>query len=371
MINLEQLPVSQLSTWDGLIANLPAAHILQTAEWAEAKAQYHWQPHPYLWREEGKVVAAALILERSVRAGLRVLYCPRGPLLDWQNSDLRATVLQGLQSIAHQPGVIFLKMDPELATGWGVPDEPSDRADLVGLQILTEWQQAGWISSPDQIQFRNSALLDLTGSEADWLARMKQKSRYNLRLAERRGVTIRLAGIAEMPLFYKMYAETSVRDGFVIRSEDYYQTVWKLFLQRGMADLLLAEVEGEVVSGIILFHFAGRAWYLYGMSREVHRDKMPNYLLQWEAMRRAKAAGCSLYDLWGAPDVFDESDSMWGVFRFKEGIGAQVIRTVGAWDYTARPLLYALYTRLLPRILNLMRQRGRARTQAQVQNTPL
>ena len=161
-----------------------------------------------------------------------------------------------------------------------------------------------------------------------------------------------------------MYAETSVRDGFVIRDEGYYQTVWQTFMQASTprAEPLIAEVDGEAVAAIFVFYFAGRAYYLYGMSREAHREKMPNYLLQWEAVRRAKGAGCKVYDLWGAPDVFDESDSMWGVFRFKEGLGGQVVRTLGAWDYTPKPFWYRMYSEIIPRVLDLMRSRGRSRT---------
>ena len=75
------------------------------------------------------------------------------------------------------------------------------------------------------------------------------------------------------------------------------------------------------------------------MSRNAHREKMPTYLLQWEAMKHAKAKGCTVYDLWGAPDVFDESDSMWGVYRFKEGLGGKVVRTLGAWDFAPNTLV--------------------------------
>ncbi len=177
---------------------------------------------------------------------------------------------------------------------------------------------------------------------------------------------VRLGTPGDLELLYRLYAETSVRDGFVIRDRDYYLDVWGTFERAGLADFLIAEVEDAPVAGLVLFRFAGRAWYLYGMSRDAHRERMPNYLLQWEAMRRAKAAVCESYDLWGAPDVFDESDSMWGVFRFKEGLGAQVVRTAGAWDYPSRPLAYVLYTRVLPRVLDLMRRRGRARTRQEV-----
>jgi lipid II:glycine glycyltransferase (peptidoglycan interpeptide bridge formation enzyme) len=98
------------------------------------------------------------------------------------------------------------------------------------------------------------------------------------------------------------------------------------------------------------------------MSRSEHRQKMPNHLLQWEAMQRARAAGCRVYDLWGAPQVFDQSDPLWGVYRFKDGFGGQVVRCLGAWDRPVRPLLYRLYTQALPRLLAMMRRRGKART---------
>jgi lipid II:glycine glycyltransferase (peptidoglycan interpeptide bridge formation enzyme) len=83
-------------------------------------------------------------------------------------------------------------------------------------------------------------------------------------------------------------------------------------------------------------------------------------------MRWAQARGCSVYDLWGAPDVFDERDSMWGVFRFKEGLGGQVIRTLGAWDFVPNRLWYAMYTKVMPKVLDWMRLRGKARTRQQM-----
>jgi lipid II:glycine glycyltransferase (peptidoglycan interpeptide bridge formation enzyme) len=115
------------------------------------------------------------------------------------------------------------------------------------------------------------------------------------------------------------------------------------------------------VAGLISFYFAGRAWFLYGMSRDIHRRKMPNYLLQWKAIRSAKAKECKYYDLWGAPDVFTENDPMWGVYRFKKGLGGTVVRNIGAYDLPARPLLYRLYTQFLPSILALLRRQGKDR----------
>jgi len=101
---------------------------------------------------------------------------------------------------------------------------------------------------------------------------------------------------------------------------------------------------------------------MHGMSRVAHRKKMPNYLLQWEAMRRARSNGIKSYDLWGAPEIFDESDTLWGVFRFKRGLGGQVFRTIGAYDLPVKPVYYKLYTQILPRVLNFFRYRGNQET---------
>ena len=255
--------------------------------------------------------------------------------------------------------------------GTGIPGEPAAIEEPTGLAVQADLKAHGWQYSNDQIQFRNTVLVNLVPSEEELLARMKQKTRYNIRLAERKGVVIRPGSLADLDTLYQMYAETSVRDGFVIRGRDYYLEVWRNFMKAGLAEPLLAEVEGQVVAAVVVFRFAGKAYYLHGMSRGLHRERMPNYLLQWEAMRRAKAAGCTGYDLWGAPEEFQESDPMWGVFHFKEGLSGKVVRTLGAWDFPASPWLYHLYTRTLPRLLDVMRRRGRARTQNEVRHANL
>ena len=128
------------------------------------------------------------------------------------------------------------------------------------------------------------------------------------------------------------------------------------------AQPIVAEFEGNPVAGAVMFRFSNRAWYLHGMSLPEHSDKMATYLVQWEGMRWAKENGCSTYDMWGAPDRFNESDSMWGVYRFKRGFGGVVTRTIGAWDYPVKTFIYTLYTNLLPRVLNAMRFIGNRKT---------
>jgi lipid II:glycine glycyltransferase (peptidoglycan interpeptide bridge formation enzyme) len=399
------------SSWNSIISSLPNPHFLQTYEWGQVKAMYGWEPIYLVWDSEGKMkeekdasrlsslrepqggafvfhpTAAALILKRQIlrnnfAARLSILYSPKGPLLDWTNESLRTRVLDDLQSFAKKQGAIFLKMDPDVVLGMGVPRSDEDFIDNNGQTVVSELKRRGWEYSSDQIQFKNTVVIDLNPTEDHLLARMKQKTRYNIRLAEKKGVSVRAGSSDDLGMLYKMYAETSVRDGFVIRDEAYYKTVWELFMagnQSPVSNLqssnspitdyylpstepLIAEVNAEPIAGLFVFYFARRAYYVYGMSRDAHRGKMPTYLLQWEAMKRAKARGCAMYDLWGAPDVFDESDSMWGVYRFKEGLGGQVVRTLGAWDYAPNPLWYKMYSELIPRLLDVMRSIGKAKT---------
>jgi lipid II:glycine glycyltransferase (peptidoglycan interpeptide bridge formation enzyme) len=356
------------AAWDERIASLPSSHLLQTWQWAQVKAAYGWQPIPLVWDGAAAMVLKRPVLRRGFTAHLCLLYAPKGPLFDLSAADLYDQVLSDLESFARREGAILLKIDPDVVLGFGVPGEAGAHDLPDGIRFETTLQQRGWCFSESQVQFRNTVKIDLQPAENDLLAAMKQKARYNVRLAEKKGVRVRTGTLDDLGMLYRMYAETSVRDGFVIRDEAYYMTAWKAFMSHRKeriapwAEPLVAEVDGDAVAAMFVFYFAGHAYYLYGMSREAHREKMPNYLLQWEAIKRAKDRGCTDYDLWGAPDAFSESDPMWGVYRFKEGLGGRVVRTIGAWDYPASPFWHKAYTRLVPRLLDLMRLRGKAKT---------
>jgi lipid II:glycine glycyltransferase (peptidoglycan interpeptide bridge formation enzyme) len=391
--------------WNELIAALPGAHILQTYEWGQVKVQNGWRPHYLVWqrsqsdqdrtlrflhlRQEqpdilrilgGEVAAAALLLVRSAGRPLpmSLAYCPKGPLLEWNDRSLRLQVLSDLTAAAGQEGAILLKIDPEVRSGTGIPEAEDAKDDATGIDVTDDLVSSGWTRSVEQVQYKNTVLLDLTPSPEEILAGFKPKMRYNIRLAERRGVQVRNGDTGDIPLLYRLYAETAVRDGFTIRGLDYYQRAWGDFLrddgggegpggsQRQSipeAQALIAEADGEAIAGLIVYRFAQRAWFLFGMSSREHREKMPTHRLQWEAILRMREAGCTSYDLWGAPDKFFESDPLWGVYRFKEGFQGVVTRTIGAWDLPLRPAAYRLYSRAMPRILGIMRGRGKRRTQ--------
>ncbi len=350
--------VSDAGAWRATLHSLPHPHVLQTWEWGEVKSRWGWRPLRLRWDDRGgRPLAAASALERRLgRLPLRMLYVPKGPLLNWGDARLATQVLADLEALARQREALVLKIDPDVFY-------PGDALPCCGqphaaaAESLLE--SRGWRFSSEQVQFRNTALLSLAPREEDLLAAMKPKTRYNVRLAQRRQVSIRRGGPADLNTFYEMYAETARRDGFLIRPAAYYLDAWTTFLGTGLADLLLAEVEEEPVAGLMLFRVEGTAWYLYGASIEQHRSSMPNYLLQWEAIRRARAAGCMCYDLWGAPDHLTTSDPLWGVWRFKAGFGAGWARGLGAWDYAPRELTFRIYAWVLPRYVGWLQKRYR------------
>ena len=348
--------------WNEIIAGLPGASLLQTSQWAEVKARMGWEAFPKLWKKaDGTVEAAALILKRPIalgplRTGLSFLYVPRGPLMDRENDELRERVLKDLEAFGREQKALFVKVDPDIPVSFGEPGTEAYREVPAGQKLLAYYREHGWVRSPQQIQFANSVWIDTEPPEEQLLANMKQRTRYKVRLAEKKGVTVRRGTPADFEAVADLYAETSARDGFLIRDKDYYLDVWQRFFAAGMLTPLIAEVEGQMVAAVMIFVTGDTARYVYGMSGPDHREKMPNYLLQWEAVRLAKEKGCRIYDLWGAPDEFSEDDRMWGVYQFKRGLGGEVVITPGAWDLPLRKTGYRLFIHVLPKFIALLKK---------------
>jgi lipid II:glycine glycyltransferase (peptidoglycan interpeptide bridge formation enzyme) len=299
--------------------------LLQTPGWAALKSAFGW--HADAVQSED---ARALVLFRRLAPGFTLAYIPRGP-----GGAALDLLLPGLDDLCRREAAFALKVEPDL---------PWSKAQTERLQ------KAGFRPGEHPIQPSRSIVVNLEQDEDRILAKMKQKTRYNIRLAERKGVLVRpWSDIAE---FARMMDETGKRDGFGAHSQSYYQRAYDTFHAQEACELLLAEVDGSPVAAVMVFKHGSRAWYLYGASRDLHREKMPTYLLQWEAMRWAKSHGCRQYDLWGIPDAepdvlekqFSErSDGLWGVYRFKRGFGGEVVRSIGAWDRVYKPAHYVLY----------------------------
>jgi peptidoglycan pentaglycine glycine transferase (the first glycine) len=361
-----QMQVEQdAARWNATILKLPYHHVLQSYQWGQFKSRHGWSAFPLLFRARGEVRAAALVLRRTLPLlPWGVMYVPKGPLLDYGDLQLVDQVLATLEAFARRQKALLIKIDPDVSPDDENPDvgalqalvtapTPARPASAQMVRLLGE---RGWVFSREQIQFRNTALLDIEQDETSLLESMKPKTRYNVRLAARKGVRIRTGGLGDLAVFYRLYAETSARDGFLIRPFEYYQDAWQTFLRDDLAELLLAELDGLPLAGLILFRLGRKAWYMYGASSAEGRNAMPNYLLQWEAIRLCRERGDALYDLWGAPNELVETDPMWGVYRFKEGLGAHLVRHIGAYDFPGSRPLFFLFQTVLPRYLTLLRR---------------
>jgi lipid II:glycine glycyltransferase (peptidoglycan interpeptide bridge formation enzyme) len=321
------MPLLDPSDWrDFLQSRGLKAHLLQTEAWGELKKNFGWQP-AYLSAGE----AGAMILFRRLPLGQSLAYIPRGPVGDpaawgalWKEAD----------DLCRQRKAVFLKVEPD---GW--EDEPFLRTP-----------PPGFIPSSHTIQPPRTLIVDLGRSEEELLASMKQKTRYNIRLASKKGVVV--SPCAAIETFHHLMLATGERDRFGVHSLEYYRSAYDLFHPRGECELLLAEYEGEPLGGLMVFARGGRAWYFYGASADLHRELMASYLLQWEAVRWARERGCREYDLWGVPDAGEaeleagfasRSDGLWGVYRFKRGFGGRLCRSPGPWDRVYNPPLYRLY----------------------------
>jgi len=335
--------VIEPETWDAFVAAHPAGTILQTSRWAELKATFGWDweivtPNP-------DATGGALVLFRSLPLKLgTIAYVPRGPLVDWNDKRAVTATFDALRAAARRHRAWALWLEPEML------DTPEARKRLRACNLRPVTRA---------IQPPRTIVVDIAPAEDVILAQMRSKTRYNIRLAERKGVTVREGMVDDAAAFYALMTETGNRDEFGIHSEAYYRRALELFLppghpSAGQAALLLAEVEGELVAAMVVFALGTKAWYLYGASSNRHREKMPPYALQWAAIRWAKARGCTSYDLWGIPDFDEETleaefternDDLWGVYRFKRGFGGQVVRCVGLWERALHPL-YPLAAKL-------------------------
>lgn len=319
------------STWDRFIQDFPAAHILQSSAWSAVKAQTGWFPVRIVDGGTGTQV-----LFRKLPGGISIGYLPKGPL-----GIPTDRLWQEVVNTCKKNHAVFLKVEPDL---W-----ESEKSHTI------QWlEKHGRISQP--VQPWQTITLDLQGGEESVMARMKQKTRYNIHLAEKKEIIVQPWD--DVVSFGKMMQVTSERDGFGVHSTEYYRQVYEQFIPSGQGRLLVAAFQGTPLAAVFIMRIGERAWYFYGASTNEERNRMPTYLLQWEAIRWAIQSGCKEYDLWGIPDVpeqqleeqfADRSEGLWGVYRFKRGFGGQVRRSIGAWDLVYYPVLYRLYQWMISR----------------------
>jgi lipid II:glycine glycyltransferase (peptidoglycan interpeptide bridge formation enzyme) len=299
-------------------------------------------------RDGERLLGGAQILYRPLAIGLRLAYVPKGPVADFSDLSLCQTLFDALHQRCRSQRAIMVKIEPDLYLD-DASEETKDGGSL-------PWAEHGFRPGTQTIQPRRTVLLDLTQGEELLLKRMKSKTRYNIRLAGRKGVQVRAGEGEDIHAFTQLMALTGERNDFGVHTPDYYERAYALLARAGMARLFMATYEGQPVAGVMVFVCGQKAWYMYGASGHEHRERMPNYALQWAAIRWARAQRCRTYDLYGIPDEDEETleaqfterhDGLWGVYRFKRGFGGQIVRSVGAYDAVYNAPLYWLYHRAL------------------------
>jgi lipid II:glycine glycyltransferase (peptidoglycan interpeptide bridge formation enzyme) len=322
------MPEISFSEWNEFLTDHPDAHILQSGEWGELKSAFGWDAVRMAEESLG-----AQILFRRLPLGLTFAYIPKGPVgTALKNAGKR--FWSELDSLCQKKRAVFLKMERD---GW------EGNSSLI-------IQPADFLSSPQHIQPRNTLVVDLQGSEEDVFNRMKPKTRYNIRLAGRKEVVVHPSDDIEN--FYRVMGVTSQREAFHVHSLEYYRRAYELFYPKGMCELFVADFQGQTLAAVMVFAFGKSAYYFYGASADVERNRKPTYPLQWEAIHWAHSKGCTEYDMWGIPDEAtdiddDEAeareDGLWGVYRFKRGFGGSIKRAQRTLDRVYNPLLYKLY----------------------------
>jgi len=315
-----------LAQWNEFMQQNPNAHFLQTGPWGELKSRFGWKAVRLI--EDGK---GTQLLFRKLPFGFTIAYLPKGPV-GW-SEDL----FKKVDEVCRQNRAILIKIEPNLVEGDGQD----------GIRLLD-----GFIQSKP-IQPRRTVVVSLEGAEEEILARMKQKTRYNIHLAEKKGVVVKRSN--DVSEFHRMAILTAERDLFSVHTRAYYQGVYDLLGAQGNCELLTAYYSSRPLASLMVVRAGENAYYLYGASYDLERNRMPTYLIQWEAMKWAKGKGCRYYDLWGIPDLEEEElekgfyekashDGLWGVYRFKRGFGGQVKRSVGAWDKVYDERMYRIYS---------------------------
>ncbi len=313
------------SEWDDFLDDYPDSHLLQTGAWGDFKSRFGWQPE---WVVDGS--SGAQVLFRQLPLGFTIAYIPKGPV-----GGITTQLLSTIEAVCRDKNAIVLYIEPDAWEG---------QFDAEGLTL------AGFLKSGLSIQPARTITVSLEGDEEDWLARMKQKTRYNIRLAEKKDVVVKPS--SNIDVFNRLMKLTGERNEFGIHNDEYYQIVFEQFSGENMCELLVAYYQDEPLAALMVFFKGNRAWYFYGASGNRERNRMPTYLLQFEAMRRAKARGCEEYDLWGIPDFPEDvleknftsrNDGLWSVYRFKRGFGGEVRKSAGVFQKVYRSILFNLY----------------------------
>lgn len=312
--------------------NLKAVHPLQTWEWGEFRKRTGNEV-VRLGAFEGQELRAAyqLTVHRIPKSDFTVMNFLRGPLPD-------KIVVEALRKYGRERNSIFVKLEPNVFRG--VEEKEASRFE----EIENFLGENGAV--PGKAQFaRYTFVLDLRKTEDQLLEQMEAKTRYNVRLAQKHGVTVSEKNDeSTWETYWKLTEETTKRQRFYAHNREYHETLWKTLASSGLLHLMAAEYQGQILSTWLLFLFHDTLYYPYGAWSGEHKEVMANNLMMWESIRFGKAHGATSFDMWGAAGPETPSDDpWWGFTRFKEGYGGKLVEFFGSYDLVLNPPMYSLY----------------------------
>jgi len=329
----------------------------QTAFWSEIKEKQGFSARAFnikantshLYNSESHkfIEDDFLILFQPVSSEHTIGYVPYGPTLE-PNEEHYGEFLEELSETLRphiDSNCLMLRYDLLWESPWAKDASRFMNGHWIGppekqnqeLRLNFNTQNWNLKKSNTNILPKDTLFIDLTKDEQQMLMQMKPKTRYNIRISERKGVSVRKAQMSDLNIWYNLYEETCIRNGIFIDHTDYFKTVLNTDASNthspAKVELLIAEFENKPLAAMFLVHTGQRATYLYGASSNENRNLMAPYLLQWEAIRRAKKLGCTEYDMFGIAPYKDPSHPMYGLYRFKTGFGGNIFHRMGCWDY--------------------------------------
>jgi peptidoglycan pentaglycine glycine transferase (the first glycine) len=324
------------AAWDSALAALPNPHLLQSYRWGELQSGFGWEVQRHYLDINDSTVPVSLLLAPTLAPGGTYGYVAKGPALAAPNL---AAALEPLAALAERLELAFLTIEPEVESGWSPP---------------APWRR-GTAMQPE-----HTSILDLRPEPEAILAGLKPKTRYNLRLAEKKGVVVEQTD--DVAAFAKLAEQTSARHRIQLAREPYYRAVHDLMSADGTARIYLASHEGTALAGVMVLRFGGRATYLFGASSPSGRNLMPAYLLHWHAIQEMRRLGDVEYDLWGIPPDDQPGHPLAGLWQFKSGWNGRMVAYAGAFDLPLRVTMWRSHQALVKMRSNVRRVRSKLRS---------
>lgn len=391
-------------------------HFLQTSEWGDFKGRYKWTVHRVGMEKDGELIATALLLVRKLPVvNKTIIYSPRGFVIDFNDLKLVEKFTEFIQDYCKKLNAVFVKIDPDILCkerdiDGNIVKNGEDNSHIIEILKILGYTHKGFSLDFNGIQPRFVFRLDITPSEEDIFKNFSSKTRYNIRLAERKGIEIVEGTREDLKKITEIMKITGERDNFITRPLFYFEKMYDEFVHTGHLKLFLAKYnlnkgiavvgqkikdldkelkvlickdnlenrdavlsekiaikeklknehlqllkerekhpDGIIISGAIVSKFGDKAWYMYGASDNIYRDLMPNYLLQWYMIKWAKQSGCKIYDFRGISGDLNKSNPLYGLYRFKKGFNGDFTEFIGEFDLILDKFFYYLWEVLLPK----------------------